>query len=149
MRITQALLGEHGAMYPLLDLIERSASTAGLAEIKAQARFLEATLISHADIEDELLRPLVLPYLPKPEPGPDGSIPPTDHQVIHAGLTSVADAADVEAARQRLKDTVAATRKHFRKEERIIFPIADSHLPAEQLRELGAQWAVLRRVSAG
>ena len=90
MRITHALLGEHGAMHPLLDVIERRASTADLAGLKTQARFLGATLSSHADIEDELLRPAILSYLPKPAPGPDGAIPPTDHQLINAGLASVA-----------------------------------------------------------
>jgi hypothetical protein len=89
MRITHALLGEHGAMHPLLDLIERTASTADLADPKTQARFVEATLSSHADIEDALLRPAILSYLPKPAPGPDGAIPPTDHQLINAGLASV------------------------------------------------------------
>ena len=77
-------------MHPLLDLIERTASTADPADLKTQARFLGATLSSHADIEDELLRTAILPYLPKPALGPDGAIPPTDHQLIDAGLASVA-----------------------------------------------------------
>ena len=58
-------------MHPLLDLIERTASTADLADLKTQARFLEATPSSHADIEDELLRPAILSDLPKPAPGPE------------------------------------------------------------------------------
>ena len=49
-------------MHPLLDLIERRASTADLAGPKTQARFLGATLSSDADIEDELLRPAILSY---------------------------------------------------------------------------------------
>ena len=62
MRITHALLGEHGAMHPLLDLIERTAPTADLADLKTQARFPGATLSSQADIEDELLRTAILSY---------------------------------------------------------------------------------------
>ena len=49
-------------MHLLLDLIERTASTADLADLKTQARFLGATLSSHADIEDALLRPAILSY---------------------------------------------------------------------------------------
>jgi Hemerythrin HHE cation binding domain len=115
MKITQALLGEHGAIYPLLDLIERTASTAGLAEIRTQARFLRATLVSHADIEDELLRPVIFRYLPPPAPSPDGTIPPTDHQRIGQALESVSEAADPERARQELIEAVAIIRKHFEK----------------------------------
>jgi hypothetical protein len=77
MRITQALLGEHGAMYPLFDLIQRTAVQDSLAEIQWQARFLSAALVSHADLEDELLRPAILAYLLAAERGPTGpSVPP-------------------------------------------------------------------------
>ena len=75
-------------MHPLLDLIERTASTADLADLKTQARFLGATLSSHA--EDELLRPAILSYPRSLHRVPDGAIPPTDHQLINAGLASVA-----------------------------------------------------------
>ncbi|MBI4906567.1 MAG: hemerythrin domain-containing protein [Acidobacteria bacterium] len=147
MKITQALLGEHGAMYPLLDMIEQTATSAGLMELKLQAAFLQATLISHADIEDALLRPVVLPYLEKPTPGPDGAVPPTDHQAIAIGLQSVIDAGDGQEARRLLMDTVTMTRKHFRKEENIIFPTADRELSLELLEDLGAQWAAIRKLT--
>jgi hypothetical protein len=39
MRITHALLGEHGAMYPLLDLIERTALTADRADLRRRPAF--------------------------------------------------------------------------------------------------------------
>ena len=37
MRILHALLGEHGALYPLLTLIENTAAASGLEQIHAQA----------------------------------------------------------------------------------------------------------------
>lgn len=141
MTIIQGLLGEHGAMYPLLDMIESTAPSAGLEELKVRASCLRSTLTTHADLEDELLKPVILPYLPKTACGP------TDHEVIDAGLAEVLIAADAEAARRALLDTVAHTRKHFHKEETIIFGIAERKLTEAHREELGAEWARRRGVS--
>lgn len=146
MKITDALLGEHGAIYPLLDWIEAAAPAAGIAGIRAFVSLLEATLITHAGLEDDLLRPVILPYLPAPEPGPDGSAPPTDHEVIAAGLRSAAAAASAEEARRLLLDALAKTRKHFHKEENVVFAIAGRELSGELQEELGARWAARRNV---
>ena len=70
MRIIQALLGEHGAMYPLLDLIEKTSGEASLDQLKTQAGLLRSTLVSHADLEDPLLRPAILAHLPPANGGP-------------------------------------------------------------------------------
>jgi hemerythrin-like domain-containing protein len=144
MKITQVLLGEHGAMYPLLDLIERATPEASLEAVKLQAAFLQSTLISHAGIEDVLLRPAIQEHLPAPAPNPDGTPGPTDHEVIDAGLRAVLAANDAEGARALLLDTVAKTRKHFHKEEKLIFGIADRELSAEDQERLGAEWAARR-----
>jgi hemerythrin-like domain-containing protein len=146
MKITQALLGEHGAMYPLLDLIERSAPSATLDAIRVQAQFLQSTLVSHAAIEDTVMRPSIERHLPKPAVNPDGSIGLTDHEVIDAGLRAVLNAIDTEAARLLLLETVAKTRKHFEKEERLIFGIAERELTEEAQERLGAEWAAWRAV---
>lgn len=146
MRITQALLGEHAAMYPLLNLIESTAPEAGLESLKIQASFLQSAIMSHAAIEDKLLRPAILPHLPQRAAAPDGGVPPTDHQIIESGIMSVLGANDTMQARTLLLDTVAKTRKHFRKEETIIFGIAERELSDARQRELGAQWAELRNV---
>jgi hypothetical protein len=141
MTIIQGLLGEHGAMYPLLEMIENTAPSAGLEELKVRASCLRSTLTTHAGLEDELLRPVILPYLPKPGSGP------TDHEVIDAGLAEVLMAADAEDARQALLDTVAKTRKHFLKEETMIFGIAERELTEAHREKLGAEWARRRGVS--
>lgn len=146
MRITQALLGEHGAMYPLLEMIEGTAPSASLDEIRLQAQFLHSTLISHAGIEDAVLRPAIEQYLPPRASRPDGSLEPTDHEIIAAGLGAVLDAADAEAARTLLLDTVAKTRNHFAKEETLIFGIAERELTQDAQERLGAEWAARRTV---
>ena len=147
MTIIQALLGEHGAMYPLLARIENTASSADLRELKIEASILDSVLISHADLEDELLRPVILQYLPQPVQAADGSTGPTDHRIIGDGLAQVLAAVEVEKARRLLLDTVARTRQHFLKEETIIFSIARRELSDQCQDELGAEWARRRGVS--
>jgi hemerythrin-like domain-containing protein len=140
MTIVHVLLGEHGAMYPLFAQIESSAHTADLAGIQQQARFLEATLVSHADLEDALLRPEIRQFLPPAEG-------PTDHELIRAALNSVAAAEDATTAQEILLATVAKTRKHFTKEETIIFPIARREISLERQQQLAEEWATRRGVA--
>jgi hemerythrin-like domain-containing protein len=146
MTIIQVLLGEHGAMYPLLERIENTASSADLQGLKIQASLLQSTLVSHADIEDALLRPVILKYLPQPAPAADGKTAPTDHEIIVGGLAQVLAAVEAQEARRWLLDTVAKTRKHFLKEETIIFGIAGRELSHQRQDELGAEWARMRGV---
>ncbi len=109
---------------------------------------MQATLISHADIEDALLRPDILKYLPHPAPAADGGTAPTDHEIIGGVLAQVLAAVDAREARRWLLDTVARTRKHFLKEETTIFGIAGRELSPRRQDELGAEWARIRGVSA-
>jgi hypothetical protein len=146
MRIIEALLGEHGAMYPLLERIENMASSARLEDLEIQASLLQSTLISHADIEDALLRPVIQQYLPQPAPAPGGKTAATDHEVIAAGLQQVLAARNADEARRVLLDTVAKTRKHFLKEETIVFGIAGRELSLQSQERLGAEWARRRGV---
>ena len=147
MTLIQVLLGEHGAIYPLLEQIETTAPTADLPGLKMQANLLCATLLSHADLEDDLLRPDVLPFLPAAAPAADGGVAPTDHEIIRAGLAQVSAASEVTEARRWLMETVAKTRKHFFKEETIVFGIARRKLSPERQNELAGEWARRRGVS--
>lgn len=147
MTLIHVLLGEHGAMYPLLERIEQTAPRADLQVLKTQASLLESVLISHANLEDSLLRPVLQQYFPQAEPAADGTIPLTDHEVIGAGLAQVMDSMDERAARHWLLDTVAKTRKHFLKEETIIFAVARRELSPEGQSKLAVEWARRRGVS--
>lgn len=148
MTIIQVLLGEHGAMYPLLRRIEETAPSTDLQGLKLQASLLESSLVSHADLEDELLRPLILRYLPQPTTAPDGSPAKTDHDIIRAGFASVLTACEEGEARRFLLDTIAKTRKHFLKEESVIFRIAVRELSSQHQTDLASQWAQRRGVLA-
>jgi hemerythrin-like domain-containing protein len=140
MNIVQALRGEHGAMYPLLELIETTASCAPLEELRMRITCLKSILISHAELEESVLRPAIERYLPSP-----ATSGPTDHDIIRTGLDQVMQAAEDEA-RSLLLETMAFTRKHFRKEETVIFGIAERELSRNLQEQLGAEWATRRGV---
>lgn len=146
MKLTDALRGEHGAMYPLLAFIRARVESAKLEDVRLFAGCLESVLISHADIEDAILRPPIEEHLPVPPSNPDGTPGPTDHQVIRGLLTGVMAATEVSEARRLLQETIADTYKHFEKEETKIFAIAEREIPLEVQAELGVGWAARRGV---
>lgn len=88
MRLTDAVKGEPGAMYPVLAFIHEHAEYSTIVELPAMAGCLESVLISHAAIEDAILRPPIEEHLAVP-PNRDGSPGPTDHQLIRRVLTGV------------------------------------------------------------
>ena len=50
-------------------------------------------------------------------------------------------------AKKILLNAIAASRKHFDKEERIVFPLAERILKAKTLNELGEEWLLRRQVA--
>ena len=56
MKLTDALLGEHGAFYAQFDRLEETVPHAATAaEVREQAALLAAALVTHAKLEDALL----------------------------------------------------------------------------------------------
>jgi hypothetical protein len=144
MLITQSLRGEHGAINALLDFIELRATDAASEQLGLLADALSAVLLSHAAIEDDFLRPAILPFLPPPPSGPDA---PTDHQVIAELLRRVGEADDAGSRRQLLSETLEQTRKHFAKEETKVFPLAEREVSIDGQRSLAVAWAARRQVT--
>ena len=141
MKITEALIAEHGVFHGLFDQIERSVpNLKTLAELKTVTSLLAATLEPHSRIEDELfVEPLshCLEQLGQNEGFHD------EHDQIEAGLSAVGRSRSVPAARKLLLQIVADCRRHFDKEERIVFPMAERVLNTRTLTVLGEEW--LRR----
>ena len=63
-----------------------------------------------------------------------------EHELIDAALDKVQKCKDLKTAKKLLLGAVTATRNHFDKEERLVFPMAERILKARTLTELGAQW---------
>ena len=147
MKITEALFAEHLVFHTMFDQIE--ASTPGLktvAEIKSLAALLEGMLKMHADTEDQLfLGPLEHCF---EQIGQRDSFL-DEHQEMDHHLKLVQGATRLKEAQRLLLSAVAHSRRHFDREERIVFPMAEHALKARTLTELGQVWLQQRtRVAA-
>ena len=138
MKITDALLAEHAVFHTLFDHIERSAPRLRtLAEVRTLADLLETMLLQHSKSEDELL----MNYL-------EDSIEQMghrdtfheEHELIEKHLSAVRSARVLKNARHLLVDAVVGARKHFDKEERLVFPLAEKVISYHNIMKLGDQW---------
>jgi hemerythrin-like domain-containing protein len=138
MKITEALFAEHLVFHNMFDHIEATTpKLKTLAEVKSMAGMMESLLKSHSDTEDELfIGPLEHCFEQLGQR--DAFL--EEHQEIDASLRSLQQAKQLEKARQLLLSAVAYSRKHFDKEERIVFPLAERVLNNKTLVALGRTW---------
>lgn len=145
MRITHALLGEHGVFYAQFDHLEGILPAESRLEcVRHHAALLAAALVPHAEMENELL------FGPMETAMGGGAGPPAamrmEHEEIESRLGEVARETDLDQARVNLLDVIRLARSHFEKEERIAFPLAEDVLGERSLQERGREWADRRRV---
>ena len=138
MKITEALLAEHLVFHNMFDRVETMVPTLKtLSEIKAIASVMEFLLKTHADTEDDLfLGPLEHCF---EQIGQRDSFL-AEHQEMDGNLQRVQQATRVAEAQERLLVAVAHSRRHFDREERIVFPLAERVLKSETLTELCRVW---------
>jgi hemerythrin-like domain-containing protein len=138
MKITEALSAEHQVFHSMFDAVD--AMTPGLktlSEIKAVASLVGAMLKVHADVEDDLfLGPLEHCF---EQIGQRDSFL-TEHQEMDQSLRQVQEANRLAEAQELLLRAVAHSRRHFDREERIVFPMAERVLKNDTLVELGRVW---------
>ncbi len=142
MRITEALLAEHLVFHNMFDHIEATApKMKTLAEVKSVAALMESMLRAHSDTEDNLfIGPLEHCF----EQIGQRDTFLEEHQEIDGNLNRVRKAIQVSAARELLLSAVAYSRRHFDKEERVVFPMAERVLKNKTLTELGQTWMTQR-----
>lgn len=146
MKLTDALIGEHGAFYTLFDEIEEIATRErAMALILGSIAVLEAMVVSHASLEEQLLFSALEPHLGKDQ-GPL-AVMCAEHTEMKALLEEIEDAEDVGHASHLVKEALTAARSHFGKEEQVLFPMAENLLGDEVLTELGKIWADTRGVT--
>jgi hemerythrin-like domain-containing protein len=138
MKITEALLAEHLVFHNLFDQIEATAPAfKTIAEVKATAALLECMLKGHSDTEDALfLGPLEHCF---EQIGQRDSFL-EEHQEMNHGLQLVQQATRIKQAQQLLLAAVTHSRRHFEREERIVFPLAERVMKSVTLIELGQNW---------
>jgi hemerythrin-like domain-containing protein len=143
MKITEALLAEHQVFHNLFDHIERSAPhLKSLAEVRALAVLLESMLSAHSRTEDELM---ITPLEHCLEQIGQNDTFHQEHDDIDRYLLLTRKASRISKARSLLLTAVVASRKHFDKEERLVFPLAERVLKAKTLNTLGDDWIERRR----
>jgi hemerythrin-like domain-containing protein len=144
MKITDVLRAEHAVFRNLFDHIETVLPRARtLREVKSLATIIEKLTAPHSQTEDELfIEPLEYCF---DQIGQQDTFH-HEHKVIESLLAQVQKSRDVKSARKLLHNAVTASRKHFDKEERIVFPLAENILKAKTLTELGGTWLKKRAV---
>jgi hemerythrin-like domain-containing protein len=138
MKITEALFAEHLVFHHMFDHIEAAVpKLKTLAEVKLLAALMESLLKAHSDTEDELfIGPLEHCFEQLGQR--DAFL--EEHQEIDDSLKNLRQASQLNKARQLLLAAVTYSRKHFDKEERIVFPLAERVLNGKTLAALGQTW---------
>jgi len=138
MKITDILRAEHTVFHHLFDHIEATAPRLRtLAEVKSLATLMDKVMAPHSQTEDELfIEPLEHCF----EQLGQRETFHQEHELIEEALAKVSGAKEVKLGKRLLLGVVAAARKHFDKEERIVFPMAERVLKAKTLTDLGAEW---------
>jgi len=146
MRITDALLGEHSAFYMLFDQVELIVATeSAIAQWRGATTVLHAMVDAHAKLEEDLLFSALEPLLGKKN-GPL-AVMMAEHEEMEHMLTCIEEETDVDRAAEWIPEALDAARSHFRKEEQVLFPMANRLLGEEALEQLGADWAKNRGVT--
>ena len=144
MKITDVLRAEHAVFHNLFDHIESTVPTLKtLAEVKALAAVVDKVHAPHSKTEDDLFMEPLEPYFD--QMGQQKTFH-DEHEHIEAVLAAVQTARTLNDAKKTLLNAIAASRKHFDKEERVVFPLAERILKAKTLSELGEQWLNRRDV---
>ena len=138
MKITEALLAEHLVFHHMFDHLEaRVPRLKTLPEIKSVASLLEVMLKTHSDTEDALfLGPLEHCF----EQIGQRDRFLEEHEEMDGTLRRVQKATRAKEARELLLAAIAHSRRHFDREERIVFPLAERMLKSKTLSDLGRSW---------
>jgi hemerythrin-like domain-containing protein len=143
MKITEALLAEHVVFHNLFDHLEATLPRLKtLAEVRVVAHLLESMLAGHSRVEDRLiLDPLehCIEQLGQQESFRK------EHEEIDENLRLIRRSRDLKSARRQLLAAVVFSRKHFDKEERLVFPLAEKLLKTQTQNELGDAWIRQRK----
>jgi hemerythrin-like domain-containing protein len=138
MKITEALFAEHLVFHNVFDHIEAAApKLKTLGEVRSLAALMEMLLKAHGDTEDNLfIGPLEHCF----EQIGQRETFHQEHVEIDESLKRIQKAKQVKEARRLLLSAVGYSRRHFDKEERIVFPLAERVLKSKTLTELGRAW---------
>ena len=138
MKITEILMAEHAVFHNLFDHVETALPrTRTTAEVKSLATLVDRVMAPHSKTEDDLfIEPLEHCF----EQIGQNETFHAEHRRIEEMLATVQRARTLAMAKKILLGAIAASREHFDKEERIVFPMAERVLKPKTLSDLGAEW---------
>jgi iron-sulfur cluster repair protein YtfE (RIC family) len=144
--ITQALIAEHQMFGVVFEQVEKLLpSFERLEEVRRAARMVEGLLLSHAELEENLL---MLAQEHVPQDARRYELCRKEHQEIDSRLTRVRSTRRIAQARSLLRGAMAASRKHFKREERRVFPLIEKGMQLQTLTKLGTVWFLHRYAPA-
>ncbi len=133
--ITTTLVTEHAIYCAVFDEIERLLpGLESTREVRLLSTMVEGLLGKHAETEMNLAYAALDHVLA--EKGKLDRLH-QDHKEIDHNFKRVHSASSVAEAQRRLQKALAASREHFRYEERVVFPLLERVLPGETLNDLG------------
>jgi len=145
VKLTDALLGEHGVFYALFDQIEAvTAAATNVAQIQGAMVALSAVIWSHANLEEELLFPALEAHMGTTGPL---AVMRTEHDEIEQALRQIEAAQSLDEGAECVARALSVLRDHFQKEEEVLFSIARQTLDEETQIRLGTAWAAARSVT--
>ena len=145
MKITDILRAEHTVFHHLFDHIEAAIpNMKSLAELKTLGDLADKIMAPHSKTEDDLFIDPLEHYF---EQIGQRETFHHEHEFIEECFSRLRSARRLAAARKILLATMAACRKHFDKEERLVFPLAERVMKAKTLTDLGAEWMKRREAS--
>ena len=145
MKLTDALLGEHAVIYELFNYVRDTVSGSDdVQEIHGVVLVLERLLLSHAKVEEDLLFPRLEPHLGQMGPL---AVMRSEHRGIEDLLTAAKQETDVGALKSVIHQFLGLAYAHFKKEEGVLFGMAQQFLDEAALSDLGDEWAARRNVT--
>src|SRR5262249_41712936 len=143
MKITDILRAEHTVFHHLFDHLEAAVPRIKtIEEVKSLALLADKVMAPHSRNEDELfIGPLEHCF----EQIGHSETFHEEQEQIEGSLARARRDHNLKSAKQFLLSAIATARKHFDKEERIVFPLAERVLKASTLTELGQEWMKRRQ----
>jgi hemerythrin-like domain-containing protein len=136
--IIETLVMEHVVFRTVFDEIERVLpGLNSTQEVTVLSTVVEGVLGRHAEMETNLAYAALDHVLA--EKGTLDCLH-QDHQEIDHNFKRVHGARSLAEAQRLLKKALAASREHFQREERVVFPLLERVLPGETLIDLGETW---------
>ena len=147
MKITDALLGEHAVLHDLFGHLRNTAVTSeNIDEIRAAVAVVDRLLLAHAKVEEELLFSRLDPHFGQMGPL---AVMRSEHRGIDDLLAAARGETDLAALKMLIGRLLELASGHFRKEESVLFGMAQQLLGDALLDELGEDWATARNIASG